>query len=306
MKILIHPRKSVRASRSIRPGRRIYASDDADNATEDDELADGEGVSDEDEDEGTGDSPNVEKTFNELVKKLRKASYAELGDALEDIVSDPKLYAILSEGFGEGELAKVTMSSEPEAIPVAKLLPTQSEIGLDNSLKFPLSNDCSQLFNGSPVTIVTPIVTYNGQYVIDGHHRWSQLYMMNPDAKINAINFEYEDQSPFRALRNFQGAVAIANKKVPKSYSKVNNVYDMSDEEIENYLDKNISDECWGSLVDVGVCEDRDSAIEYIMDNIARLQDENFPFSPKAPKREYMPQTNEKAIDIAEEGQTNI
>ena len=300
MKILIHPSTSVRASRSIRPGKRIYASDDADNVVD-------ENSEDSEDNESDGEATsNVEKTFNELVKKLRKASYAELGDALEDIVSDPKLYAILSEGFGEGELANVTMSSEPVAIPVAKLLPTQSEIGLDNSLKFPLSNDCSKLFSDEPVTIVTPIVTYNGQYVIDGHHRWSQLYMINPEAKISAINFEYEDQSPFRALRNFQGAVAIANKKVPKSYSKVNNVYDMSDDEIESYLDKNISDACWESLADAGVCDDRDSAIAYIMDNIARLQEENFPFSPKAPKREYMPQTNEKAIDIAEEGQTNI
>jgi len=305
MKILIHPRKSVYSHSDIFRSRRVYAADE-DTTAEDGVEEDAEDEATEDEDSEGESSPTVEETFNKLIKKLRKTSYDKLGDALEDIVSDPKLYAILAEGFGEGELSKVKMSSEPVAISVAKLLPTQSEIGLDNSLKFPLSNDCTQLFSGEPVTIVAPIVTYNGQYVIDGHHRWSQLYMMNPDAKINAINFEYEDESPFRALRNFQGAIAVANKKVPKSYSKVNNVYDMSEDEIEAYLDKNLSDDCLDSLIDVGVCTDRDSAIEYLMDNIARLQDENFPFSPKAPKREYMPQTDEKAIDIAEEGQTNI
>ena len=304
MKILIHPHKTVYSHSTIARRRRIYAADEEIATEEDVEDTEGEATKDEDS-EGEA-SPTVEETFEKLIKKLRKTSYDKLGDALEDIVSDPKLYAILSEGFGEGELSKVKMSSEPEAISVAKLLPTQSEIGLDNSLKFPLSNDCTQLFSGEPVTIVAPIVTYNGQYVIDGHHRWSQLYMMNPDAKINAINFEYEDQSPFRALRNFQGAIAVANKKVPKSYSKVNNVYDMSDDAIEDYLEKNLSDDCLDSLIDAGVCDDRDSAIEYLMDNIARLQDENFPFSPKAPKREYMPQTDEKALDIAEEGQTNI
>ena len=78
-----------------------------------------------------------------------------------------------------------------------------------------------------------------------------------------------------------------------------------SDSAIEQYVDENISDACWKSLVKVGVAEDRDSAIDYILDNIDQLKDENKPYGD-APAREYMPQTNEKSIKIAEEGQTNI
>lgn len=300
MKILIHKSSIIRANSYPQYRRRIYSADEVDETNENENEDDSE-FGDADDEEVSSD---VEDAFDKLVEKLRSASYEELGDALEDVVSDPKLYALLKEGFGDGELAKVKMSTQPTAIAVTQLLPTQSEIGLDNSLKYPLSQDCSKLFN-SPITIVAPIVTYRKTFVIDGHHRWSQLYMMNPEAKITAINFNYSEQSPFRALRNFQGAIAVAHKEVPKQYSKVNNVYEMSDSAIEKYVDENISDACWKSLVNVGVADDRDSAIDYILDNIDQLKDENKPYGD-APAREYMPQTDEKSIEIAEEGQTNI
>lgn len=249
-------------------------------------------------------SGDVEADFERLVSMLRKTSYEQLGPALEDVVDDPKLYSLLAEGFGDGDLADVKMSTSPTSIAVTQLLPSQSEIGLDNSLSYPLKQDCTNLFK-SPVTIVAPIVTYRKTFIIDGHHRWSQLYMINPKAKITAINFNYSESSPYRALRNFQGAIAVAHKEVPKQYSKVNNVYEMSENAIEEYVDKNIQDACWQSLVNVGVCEDRDGAIDYILDNINQLRYDNPPFA-NAPDREYMPQTDEESIEIAKEGQTNI
>lgn len=296
MKILKHY-SSVRANRVITRQdqlrtRRIYSADEVDEDT----------AAKADDDSEV--SPEVEKAFNALVDELQDYTFEELGDALDDIVNDPKLYALLSEGFGDGALANVKMSSSPDAIPVVKLLPCQSEIGLDNSLSYPLKQDCTNLFKDT-VQIVAPIVTYEGLFIIDGHHRWSQLYMMNPKAKISAINFEYSNDSPWVALRNFQGAIAVANKEVPKSYSKVNNVFDMSKEQIADYVDNNISDACWKSLVKVGVCEDRDSVVEYITNNALQLKKKNYPF-PGAPDREFMPQTDKKSIEIAKEGQTNI
>ena len=288
----------VQAADMYQRGYKVFAADDtADKTSEEDDTEFG----DPSDETVSGD---VEETFNKLVDMLRKTSYEDLGPALEDIVDDPKLYAILKEGFGDGELANVKMSSAPTAIAVTQLLPSQSEIGLDNSLSYPLKQDCSKLFDGT-VTIVAPIVTYRKTFIIDGHHRWSQLYMMNPKAKISAINFNYEESSPYRALRNFQGAIAVTNKEVPKSYSKVNNVYEMSEDQIRDYVDEHIQDVCWKSLVTVGVAEDRDSAIDYIVDNVMTLKADNPPFA-NAPDREYMPQTDEKSIKVAEEGQTNI
>ena len=298
MKILVHNRSIVKAGFNPyhRQYKRIYSAEetksDADYDNEFDDIGD---ISLPDD---------VDEAFDMLVDMLRKQSFEDLGDALEDIVNDDKLYALLSEGFGDGELANVKMSSESTGIPVVQLLPSQSEIGLDNSLNYPLSMDCTNYFNDI-VKIVAPVITYRKTFIIDGHHRWSQLYMINPKAKIAAINFNYDQVSPYRALRNFQGAVAVANKNVPKSFNKVNNVYDMSDSAIEQYVDEHITDACWKSLVKVGVCEDRDSAIDYILDNIDTLKYDNPPFA-NAPEREFMPQTDEKSIKIAEEGQTNI
>lgn len=270
----------------------------------DDELEEEAGTEfgDPDDEQLSGDT---EEDFNKLIEKLRDTSYTELGDALEDVVSDPKLYALFSEGFGNGELANVKMSTSTVGIPVTQLLPSQSEIGLDNSLKFPLHQDCSKLLSDGTITIVTPIVTYRKTFVVDGHHRWSQLYMINPKARVAAINFNYSEQSPYRILRNFQGAIATANKKVPKSFSKVNNVYEMSEDAIANYIDSNMEDVCWKSLVEAGVCKDREGAVDYITGNAMDLKNDNPPFA-NAPEREFMPQTNEKSIKIAEEGQTNI
>ena len=51
--------------------------------------------------------------------------------------------------------------------------------------------------------------------------------------------------------------------------------------------------------------EDWDSAVEYLLDNIALLKSDNYPIS-NAPDRDAMPQTTPEAIEVMEEGQTNI
>ena len=129
--------------------------------------------------------------------------------------------------------------------------------------------------------------------------------MVNPSAAVSAINFNYNSDSPFRALRNFQGAIAVAKGDIQKQYSNVNNVYAMNKGQIEAYIDENMEDICWQSLVNHDVCDDRDTAIEYLTLNALQLKNENLPFAG-APEREYMPQTDPDSIDVAEQGQTDI
>lgn len=249
-------------------------------------------------------SGNLVNDFKKVVTFLRHRDYPDFVENLSDVVKDPKLYTLLSKGFGNGELSKVKMSSNVLGIPVTQLLPSQSEIGLDNSLAYPLKSDCSIYFK-NPVTIVEPIVTYRKSFIIDGHHRWSQVYMVNPKATISSVNFNYQETSPYRALRNFQGAIAVAHKDVPSATSKVNNVYEMSKEEIRAWIEKNIQDICVKGLISQGVAEDKEGVIAYLLNNALDLVYDNPPFA-NAPEREYMPQTDEKSIDVAQKGQTNI
>ena len=217
--------------------------------------------------------PNdVEKAFTAIVDKLHEYSYEDFVDTLDDIIDDRKIHVLLSKGFGNGDLANVHMSSSSVALPVQSLLPSQSEIGLDNSLKFPLSMDCSIYFN-SPVTVVAPILTYRKTFIIDGHHRWSQIYMLNPNATVSALNFDYNIESPFIALRNFQRAtIAVATGDIQMQYSNFDNVYNMGKNEIESYIDQNIQDICWQSLANNNVCDNRDTAIKYLTHNALLLK----------------------------------
>ena len=249
-------------------------------------------------------SEDPEQALADLVDELQATSFDNLGGALEDIISDPKLYALFSEGFGDGALASVKMSTGTEAIPVQKLIPLQREIGLDNSLAYPLACDCSTYFN-SPVTIVAPIVTYNGTFIVDGHHRWSQLYMVNPEASISAINFSYGDQNPLRILRNFQGAIAVAEGEVPSQVVGLADVYSMGEDEIRSYVESNISDECVNGLCDLVGLDSEDEVVEYIVGNAMEMKQYAVPYG-NAPARSSMPQTTDEAIDVAEQGQTNI
>lgn len=249
-------------------------------------------------------SEDPEEAFDDLVDSLQSLSLGDLGDKLDDICDDPKLYALLCEGFGAGDLASVKMSAGAEAIPVQRLIPLQREIGLDNSLKFPLQSDCSTYFN-SPVTVVAPIVTYNGQFIVDGHHRWSQVYMVNPDATISAINFSYGDQNPLRILRNFQGAIAVAEGEVPSQVVGLSDVYSMSEDQIRSYVESNITDACVNGLCELVGLSQEDEVVEYIVANAMDLKNYAIPYG-NAPERKDMPQTTDDAIEIAEEGQTNI
>lgn len=250
---------------------------------------------------------NAEEAFDNLIDKLQDTSFDNLGDELNDICNDDKLYKLLEEGFGDGDFANVHMSTSSTSIQVQQLLPCQNEIGLGNSLDYALSGKCSvDTYFNDPVTVVAPIVTYMGNFIIDGHHRWSQVYMFNPHASISAINFSYAEGSPWRALRNFQGAIAVAEGEVPSSSADVANVYDMSEDQIRKHIEDIMVDSCVEGLkANVDDVEDWESAVEYLLDNIDMLKKDNYPIQG-APDRDAMPQTTPEAIEVMEEGQTNI
>ena len=134
-------------------------------------------------------SPENEAMYNELVEKIQKLSYPQAVKYMDQIVKDPKLRFILSLGFG-GPLADIDLQSKNMDIAVSELMPTQNEIDLDKSLQWILNGkqDLRKFFKPS-VTVVAPVVTFKKTFVIDGHHRWSQAFVCNPNVKIKAIDF---------------------------------------------------------------------------------------------------------------------
>ena len=144
----------------------------------------------------------------------------------------------------------VTLSTEPKAtlsdeneklweqgglplikLKVSNLFPTQNEISLEDSLDMALKYGQVQQYAGSnDRMILSPIVTYKKTFVIDGHHRWSQLYLINPDAEIVAYDIsemkrEKQELTPVEVLKEFQKIIGAYFGVIPSETVKSTNIY---------------------------------------------------------------------------------
>ena len=271
---------------------------------DDDNYENSFGYDDRNEEKLSGD---VEKDFDKLIQMLRDVPFSNLGNALNKICDDPKLYNLLKLGFGDGELAEVTMGVMEKNIPVQKLIPTQNEIGVDDSIAYALNgkSDINTYFTNPALANLSPIVTYNGTFIIDGHHRWGQAYIMNPNASIKVINFTYGKKSPMVLLRNMQGAIAAKTGEVPHNDNHGINIFNVGEDTIRDYIDKTMTQKCLDGMIKKGLCKDKKSAVDYLVKNTLMLKNNNPPYGD-APNRENMPQTETDTVEYAAQGQTEI
>lgn len=159
-----------------------------------------------------------------------RIGYEKFVDELVKGADDPKMKKWIDYAFG-GKSKDIKIVAHGEsAVPVKDLKPTQNFIGLENSIGFPVKepekakdNLALMLKEDSPtVTAGSPVWIFNGEFIIDGHHRWSQVYAFNPNAKISAINFTSSKKiEPKQALAAVQGVIASALGEIPVATSKV-------------------------------------------------------------------------------------
>lgn len=269
--------------------------------------------------EETGD-----QEFDKEVKDLKsKSDMGSLVNAL-DGMTDEQL-ALLEKGFGDGEYAD-KMDTATMNIKAKDLHPTQNEIDVGKSLSYQVSGknpeQVKQILDGGPVTVNLPLVVYdyNGTYyIVDGHHRWSQVFLLNPNCEINSLVFKNSAgntaQDPADMLRDFQGAIAIANDgEVPQStVAPGMNMFDWSSDQLREYLDKNIQDGMVSAYQDFYNSElDKDDIENSIIGNAGLMKKSNKPIK-NAPSRAVMPQTDTgvkktgvAGIEIAKKGMTDL
>ena len=169
----------------------------------------------------------------------------------KSIASDPKVQAILKAGLKDGNPNDEKLSYSKKTIPVYGLKPTQNEIGFDESIKNVLTNKFGSLesiFSGT-ADVGGPIVTYNGKYIIDGHHRWSQVFAVNPKAKMSAIDITGE-LTPKDMLKVVHLSIAAKMKKLPLVNAKGINVLRGVTEKqvldaVNTYLDQEKAKPIW-------------------------------------------------------------
>lgn len=269
--------------------------------------------------EETGD-----QEFDKEVKDLKsKSDMGSLVNAL-DGMTDEQL-ALLEKGFGDGEYAD-KMDTTTMNIKAKDLHPTQNEIDVGKSLSYQVSGknpeQVKQILDGGPVTVNLPLVVYdyNGTYyIVDGHHRWSQVFLLNPSCEIDSLVFKNSAgntaQDPADMLRDFQGAIAIANDgEVPQStVAPGMNMFDWSSDQLREYLDKNIQDGMISAYQDFYNSElDKDDIENSIIGNAGLMKKSNKPIK-NAPSRAVMPQTDTgvkktgvSGIEIAKKGMTDL
>jgi len=143
---------------------------------------------------------------------------------LKELISDEKVRQFLNAAKIDGNLKddKITVTGDPNgtAVKVDGLSATQSEVFLDKSIGFPIEKGLSDqikhfILQGSAPSGFPPIVI-SGKYVIDGHHRWSQVFCWNYESTIPAVSIEFEGQSnPDELLKKIHLTIAAQRGSVP-------------------------------------------------------------------------------------------
>lgn len=225
----------------------------------------------------------------EILKEL-KGSYPDYVEKLNEMVKDPKSKALIDDAFG-GDLGDMKLKMTIQDISAAALMPTQNEIDVDKSLGYEMKPgaDISAVWK-EPITLKIPLVTYNGTFIIDGHHRWSQVACYNPNGMMKCMNFQ-GNASPIQVLKAVQGCIAAAEGEVPASHVTGKNIYDMSKKDAEDFFNKNVTDPVYENLSKYIENQGKDDLITKLVENIMMLQTDH-PLMKYAPERGVMPQTD--------------
>ena len=201
-------------------------------------------------------------------RRLRKHRYPRLVDLLledvsDDIVkaansgpggvrsfvdgySDPdELKAALQGSYDNIEADDTTNISEPTPRKVKEFKPTQIEIDMMKSAAFPLGGaDALEKSITSNTTTAPGSISVSGDFVIDGHHRWSGVWAISgPTGDISAQDMDLPGDVS-QKLAAAQLAIAAhkdPNTPMPTASEPIpNNILGKKSDEIEKMMFDNI------------------------------------------------------------------
>lgn len=249
---------------------------------------------------------NTSNQSNDLDDETVKAMYTTLADTMDYtafvnlLSADVKSKAFvdyLKNHYKQLKTVKVA-SAKNVSIAVTALQPTQSEIDIDKSLAYPLTNVDSAKADlaGKDVVVNTPIITYAGKYIIDGHHRWSQLYAMNKEATIKAVNFDAVDGVTWSdMLKAMQIAIAAVTGEVKSQTVEGTNLIGINSNTVTKYVKDHITQEVQAVFKEMKQLDSVDKIAAYIVDNITSMNKTSKPVEG-APNRGVMPQTDATSV----------
>lgn len=262
-------------------------------------------------------------TDEQTIKSKIIGDYETFVTYFKSIGSDQKVIRFLKGGGPKDKFSQAKVS-----INVKDLHPTQSEIAVANSLEFPLKDLTTfkkYLFNPNNIEIKGPILTFNGTYIIDGHHRWSQLYCINSSATIVCIDLKSDEATPHDALKAAQMSILALTNKIPTvDVGGSPNLLAISEDGLKTYIETHISEtvkkyglsrdqqysknsrgvkiqagpSAGGGMLEISQGQSDGNLIkimDWIWKNVSMMQQDNKPIT-NASKRDYMPQTDAAGI----------
>lgn len=223
----------------------------------------------------------------EDIKAILQYSYADFVRELDYNIEDPKFVNAIK------SLAKMLpVKLNPIAPDVVNLKPTQNEIVLNSTLKYPMKDPIriKEFLDGGIVAVAgrTIVTGGGGKFIIDGHHRWSQLFCINPYAKIKSIDLPIKD--PISALKATQLGIAADVGDVPSALGGGVNLLKINETTLKRYVIDNVHDSVVEVFNSAGIGNTPEAIADHIWGNVMLLQINNAPIK-NAPSRDIMPQT---------------
>jgi hypothetical protein len=219
---------------------------------------------------------------------------------------DQALFQLLTQGAVDRGLPNSSLVLAAMNANVATMIPTQNQIDVTKSLRYTLQ-DPDQLttyFAGGLIQFSTPVLTADdGAYIVDGHHRWSGVVLINPYAQMAALDIGYVP-TPQDGLKEAQAGVAAVNYYLPSSTAdEAGNLYTMSESAFNYYVNQFIQA---GSTPEdvlavfaknlnyskaIPIDQQYVNIDNYLWSNVLRMRALN-PYVPGATTRVVMPQTD--------------
>lgn len=228
--------------------------------------------------------PGADPEQKDKLKMILGKSYPVFVSALGSNLRDPKFLAFLEAGLQDGKEPtddKVAFSNiEPEC---TQLIPTQKEIDTEKSLLRSLKQESTdtlmKYFRGGTFAINNlPIVTCGGgKYIIDGHHRWSQVFCMNPKSKMKAIDMTYF-KDPIEALKVTQLAIAATKKTIPVAKVQGINLIGIDEKTLKDFVLSNLGDNAYAAFAQLYKDQNQNKQegnFEFILNYLKNIHEDN-------------------------------
>ena len=231
------------------------------------------------------DDPEVKKRVDAISKSLKDSGLVEYVANVNDMMSDDKgrlALELVAGTLPDDKLKKLGLKNvtfkfvSNKAVPVSNLCPTQNEISLQDSLEKPVANEFNcmyDLIKGQSVKLSVPIITCNGKFIIDGHHRWLQAACVNPDATMETLDLQIDSgvsgvdftdtEDILKVTQSLIMAIALKSgkTKLPSADSKsLENLYALSAQQL---FDDIINLNCSHEGLSVLACTERVSDCKF-------------------------------------------